>query len=434
MTTSIEQAAAQESAPSLLRNRAYLLLMSGKTTQIIGEGIGVFAVPLVAFGLTRSVVLAGVIAAVGETGSLLASLPAGVVADRVDRRRLLIAAATVGFLLWGFAAVAGLAGLLTGWELAIVLFGVSVITAVFGAAEVGAIRAVVSAEQMGAAMAAVQGRSAAASLLSGPVGGALYAAASAVPFAAGALGHAAVAIGTWLVRVPLNGDLSRARATHPVAQLREGIRFFASVPVLRSSLWLIMLINLTLTGTMVAINLQLVRTHTAPVLIGLIDAVAGAVMLLGSVIAPWLVKRVPGGVLTIVGLGLVSAAFFGMAVVHSYLGYVTLVGTGVLLVPALNASIGGYVVAIVPDALQGRVSSVSSLGYLAIAPIAPVVSSLLLARLGIVPTLWIFAGALAGAVIATGFVREIRRIGTPDTWGAEAIDWPAPEASAQPAR
>jgi MFS family permease len=195
-----------------------------------------------------------------------------------------------------------------------------------------------------------------------------------------------------------------------------------------------MLINLTISGAMVAINLQLVRTHTAPLLIGLIDAVAGAVMLLGSVLAPLLLKRFPAGWLSVAGLGLVAASFIGMAVVHSYAGYVVLVGVGVLLIPAVNAGIGGYVAAIVPDALQGRVSSVSSLGYLAVAPLAPVVASLLLAHAGIVPALWIFAAALAAGVIGITFVRDVRGIGTPDTWGADAIEWPRPEASAQPAR
>jgi len=434
MTTPSEAPAAEASVTPLRRNRPYLLLMSGKTTQIVGEGIGVFAVPLVAFGLTHSVVLSGVIAAIGELGSLLAALPAGVVADRVDRCRLLVGAAVGGLVLWAFAAVTGIGGWLTGWQLAAVLFGVSVVTAVFGAAETGAIRAVVAPGQMSAAMAAMQGRSAVASLVSGPVGGVLYAAAHAVPFAAGALGHAAVVVCTWLVRAPLNGDLAAARATHPVAQLREGIRFYASLPVLRASLWLVMLINLTISGAMVAINLQLVRTHTAPLLIGLIDAVAGAVMLLGSVLAPLLLKRFPAGWLSVAGLGLVAASFIGMAVVHSYVGYVVLVGVGVLLIPAVNAGIGGYVAAIVPDALQGRVSSVSSLGYLAVAPLAPVVASLLLAHAGIVPALWIFAAALAAGVIGITFVRDVRGIGTPDTWGADAIEWPRPEASAQPAR
>src|SRR5690606_34242282 len=77
--------------PSLLRNRSYLLLMTGLTAESLGAGVALFAVPLVAYGLTGSVVQAGVVAAVGQVGGLLATLPAGVVADRVDRRRLGVA-------------------------------------------------------------------------------------------------------------------------------------------------------------------------------------------------------------------------------------------------------------------------------------------------------------------------------------------------------
>jgi MFS family permease len=426
---SVTTASAQPT--SLWRNRAYLLLMSGKSTQIVGEGVGTFAVPLVAFGLTHSVVLAGVIAAVGQAGSLLATLPAGVVADRVDRRRLLIWSAVAGTVLWAFVSVAGIVGVLTAWQLAAVLFGVSIITVVFNAAEVGAIRAVVGADQMAPAMAAMQGRSAVASLVAGPVGGVLYAISRAVPFLAGMLGHAAVVVCTALVRAPLNGDLAAARAGHPVEQLKEGVRFVARMPLLRTSLWLIMLINLTVNGALIAINLQLVRTHALPLLIGLIDTVAGAVMLLGSVLAAPLMKRFPAGWLAIAGLALTATAFIGMAVTHTYLGYLIFMAVGFALIPAVNAGVGGYITAIVPDALQGRVNSVTSLGYLAVAPISPVVAGALLAQLGIVPTLWIMAAALAAGVIGVACVAEVRRIGRPDTWGADLIEWPRPEASVQ---
>jgi len=416
--------------PSLLRNAPYLLLMSGKTTQIMGSGIGMFAVPLVAFGLTGSVVTAGVVAAIGEAGSLLATLPAGVVADRFDRRRLLLGAAVTGTALWGLAAAAGVAGILTAWQLAVVLFGVSVVTAVFNTAEIGAIRAVIRPDQMAPAMAAVQGRSAVASLISGPVGGVLYAIASAVPFVASAVGHAAVVVCTALVRSPLNGDLAAAKQSHPVEQLKEGIRFVARMPLLRTSIWLIMLINLTVNGALIAINLQLVQTHTAPLLIGLLDTVAGAVMLIGSVVAAPLMRRIDAGPLAIAGLAVVAAAFFGMAIAHSYAGYLVFAALGFVLLPSINSGVGGYIAAIVPDALQGRVNSVSSLGYLAVAPVAPVVAGALLARLGIQPTLWIMAAGLAAGVIAIACVKEIRRVGKPDTWAADAITWPAPGAEA----
>lgn len=427
MTTPGESASipsAQPAAP-LLRNRAYLLLMSGKTTEIVGQGVGSFAVPLVAFGLTHSVVLAGVIAAVSQAGSLLATLPAGVVADRVDRRRLLIGAGVLGTVLWGFAAVAGLTGVLTAWQLAAVLFGVSAATAVFNTAEIGAIRSVVAPAQLAPAMAAVEGRSAVAALVSGPIGGVFYAVGRAVPFVASAAGHLAVVICTWLVRAPLNGDRAQARATHPVEQLKEGIRFVAKISVLRNSLWLVMLINLTVSGALITVNLQLVRLHTLPLLIGLIDTVAGAVMLLGSVLAGPLMKRFPSGWLGIVGLAVAALGFLGMAVVHDYAGYLVFVGVACVLIPAVNSGIGGYVAAIVPDELQGRVNSVSSLGYLAVGPISPVVAGALLAQLGVVPTLWIFSCALAVGVVGVALVKDIRRIGRPDTWASDAITAPS---------
>lgn len=420
MTTSSASVTSPADAGSLWRNRAYLLLMSGKTTQIIGEGIGTFAVPLVAFGLTGSVVLSGIVAAVGEAGSLLATLPAGVVADRVDRRRLLLGAAVLGTTLWAFAAIAGLMGLLSAWQLAAALFGVSVATAVFNTTEIGAIRSVIAPAQLAPAMAAVQGRSAVASLTAGPVGGVLYAVAHGLPFAAAAIGHVAVVACTWLVRQPLNGDRAEARVTRPIEQLKEGVRFVAKLPVLRNSLWLIMLINLTVNGTLIGINLQLVRTHTAPLLIGLLDTVAGAVMLLGAMLAGPLMKRFPSGWLAIIGLAITAAAFLGMSIVHDYLGYLAFLAVAFILIPVVNSGVGGYIAAIVPDELQGRVNSVSSLGYLAVAPIAPVVAGALLARLGIVPTLWIFSAALAVGVVLVAFVKEIRNIGTPETWADDA--------------
>ncbi|KLN34560.1 hypothetical protein FB00_12020, partial [Cellulosimicrobium funkei] len=143
--------------PSLLRNRSYMLLMTGMTAESLGAGVALFAVPLVAYGITGSVVQAGVVAAVGQVGALLATLPAGVVADRVDRRRLITVSATVGAALWGTVALAAGLGSLTAWHLAAVLFGASVVGALVDPATSGAFRSVVPVPQLPTALAAVQG-------------------------------------------------------------------------------------------------------------------------------------------------------------------------------------------------------------------------------------------------------------------------------------
>src|SRR6478609_6865762 len=383
----------------LLRNRSYMLLMSGLTAESLGAGIALFAVPLVAYGLTGSVVQAGVVAAVGQVGALLATLPAGVVADRVDRRRLVVAAGAVGGVLWA-----------------------TVVGALVDPATSGAFRSVVPVPQLPTALAAAQGRDAAASLLAGPVGGVLYAVAHAVPLAAAAVGHLATAVCTWLVREPLDGDVAEARATRPVAALREGLRFVWSVPLFRALLGLFVVINVAFGGLMVGINLELVRTGTAPFLIGLVDLAVGVGVLVGAVLAPRLVARFRAGALVVVALGVLAAGAVVMAALGSYTGYLVVLPFAVLLVPAVNAGLSGYAAAITPPQMQGRLSSVMGLTGLAAGPLVPLVGSGLLDRYGVGVALAVLAGLLVATVAVLSTVRSLWCVGTPDTWAQDAHD------------
>ena len=429
----IAAADAALAAPTpLRRNRSYMLLMSGLTAESLGAGIALFAVPLVAYGITGSVVQAGLVAAVGQAGALLATLPAGVVADRVDRRRLVVGAATVGALLWATVAVTAATGALTAWHLAAVLFGASVVGALVDPATSGAFRSVVPVPQLPTALAAAQGRDAAASLLSGPVGGVLYAVAHAVPLAAAAIGHLATAVCTWFVREPLNGDVAEARATRPAAALREGLQFVWSVPLFRALLGLFVVINVAFGGLMVGINLELVSTGTAPILIGLVDLAVGAGVLAGAVLAPRLVARFRAGALVVVALGVLAAGVVTMAALQSYVAYLAVLPVAVLLVPAVNAGLSGYAAAITPPQMQGRLASVMGLTGLAAGPLVPLVGSGLLDRYGIGTTLAVLAGLLVVTVAVLGTVRSLWRVGTPDTWAQDAQDLAAAAGGVSP--
>ncbi|GAB2452864.1 hypothetical protein GCM10007967_03700 [Xylanimonas ulmi] len=409
--------------PPLRHNRPYLLLMSGRTAQLVGAGVGAFAVPLLAFEVTGSVARAGLVAGIGQVGALLAALPAGVVADRVDRRRLILGAAVAGALLWASVAVAGAAGRLTGAHLAAVLFGSALVTALEGPAESGAIRAVVDGEQLPRALAAVQGRGAVATLASGPLGGLLYGLAHALPVAASAVAHLAVVVCTWFVRVPL-GDDAAARGTRgedgpgtgPVAALREGLRFVWSRRLFRVALVVFPIINLAVNGVLVAVNLDLIRQGVAPVRIALIDTAAGAAMLAGAAVAGRVLDRVRAGALMLATLGWIALCFIAMAALHTYLAFLLLTAAAVLPLAPSNAGIQGYVTAITPQRLQGRLASVLGLSFLLTAPLTPALAGALLAAVGLRPTLWAFAGLLVVAVGALAFARSLRAIGTPDTW------------------
>ncbi|WP_369371132.1 MFS transporter [Promicromonospora sp. Populi] len=404
----------------LRRNRAYLLLTTGRFSQAIGAGVGTFAIPLIAYEVTGSVAQAGLISGIGQVGALLATLPAGVVADRVNRRTLLLFAATTGTALWATVVAAGLGGTLNAWHLAAVLFGSSMVSAFVNPASGGALRAVVPAGQMANAMAVNQGRMAAVGLFAGPVGGLLYGMAHVLPFVASVVGHLIEVVAISFVRKPLNGE--RTGQTHPLADLREGLRFVGAVPLFRAVLVLITLLNLTAIALIVAINLELVRTGTDPRLIGLVDACAGISMLAGAIVAGPIVQRTRVGCFGVLTIGLLAVALVVMALQPTYWVFVSMLAVGVFLYPALNAGFTGYLTVIIPDRMMGRATSLLGLTGLIAAPAAPVLGSALLEWLGIGATLWVMVGAMVCVVVALCFTRPLMRIGKPDTWAADVLE------------
>lgn len=421
-------------AKSLWKNRSYRLLLTGATAEDVGDSIGMFAVPLLAYAVTGSLVQAGLIAFVGRLGSMVMTLPAGVIVDRVDRRRLIMVGSAVAAAAWLSVVVAGLVdGLsITGPHLAGALFVSSVVGALMDPAGTAALHAVVPREQLGQAMSVAQGRDAAASLLSGPLGGLLYGISGVLPFLVSAAGRLVETVAVHRVREPLNGDLGAARAQHPLTALGQGLRFVFGVPLFRSVLGLFILVNVVVLGMRIAIDLHLVSVATEPVLIGLLHTAVGVGVLVGAVLASVLVRRVRVSVLTAMTLGASGLAVTMMALFPTYWGLLGALAGMMLFAPALNAGMLSYVTAITPGHMQGRMSATLGLTGLVAGPVAPLVGSMLLASFGIGTTMWVFAASLGVLFLALFLVRPLWRIGLPDTWAADVIEWPtagAPSAT-----
>jgi len=409
---------------SLWRNRSYRLLLTGSTAEVVGAGIGAFAVPLVAYQITGSVVQAGLIAFVGQLGSVLVSIPAGVVVDRVDRRRLIMVVTFVAAMAWLTVVGAGLAGALTAPHLAAVLFVSSVAGALLDPADNASVHAVVRTEQLGQAMSVQQGREAAATLIAGPLGGLLFGMGTVLPFLVSAFGRLTSTVTASLVREPLNGDLASARAEHPLDGLKDGLRFVWAVPLFRMVLPVFVLVNINLNGMMSAVMLELVRTGTPPVQIGLLGTAVGIGVLAGSILAAPLIQRVRVGALTVLTLGMGGAATLVMAVLHSYGGYVGALAALMLFAPALNAGLISYLTAITPGSMQGRMAATLGLTGVVAGPLAPLVGSQLLEHAGIEVALWIASAVWAVLAVALLFIKPLWRIGLPSTWADDVIAWP----------
>ena len=74
---------------SLARNRDFTALWVGQTVSEIGSRMTMFVFPLITYALTGSAMLAAASEALHLLGLAGMLLPAGVIADRCDRRRVM---------------------------------------------------------------------------------------------------------------------------------------------------------------------------------------------------------------------------------------------------------------------------------------------------------------------------------------------------------
>jgi MFS family permease len=82
-----------------------LVFLSGQAVSVLGDGLAVLAIPLLVLDLTRNPLVSALSAASVTVGYLLVGLPAGVLVDRLDPWRVLMAMDAVRAAL--FAALYG---------------------------------------------------------------------------------------------------------------------------------------------------------------------------------------------------------------------------------------------------------------------------------------------------------------------------------------
>lgn len=78
------------STASLWRDRNFLFFWSGQALSVLGDGFATIALPLLVLRVTGSLVQMGAITATMAFGRIFGSVIAGVLADRWDRRRIMI--------------------------------------------------------------------------------------------------------------------------------------------------------------------------------------------------------------------------------------------------------------------------------------------------------------------------------------------------------
>ncbi|MDW5323379.1 MFS transporter [Plantactinospora sp. KLBMP9567] len=271
----------------LTRNRDFRRLFSA---ELVVFGADWFVmVPLLVLlpELTGSGVWGALVLAV-DNGILALLLPyAGTVADRLDRKRILIASNLTA--LAAIVLLLGVRGPGTAWLALVAVGAVAVAKAFYSPAASAALPNVVDPEDLAAANAVAGSAWGTMSIVGASLGGVLTAAVGPYTCFWVALGALAVAAGlTWLIRRPMQQSRDHdLPAPNPWAALGESMRYIGHRPRVLALVTVKSAVGLG-NGVLTVFPLLATLYGVGPIGTGLLFAVRGA----GALVGPLLMRRV----------------------------------------------------------------------------------------------------------------------------------------------
>jgi MFS family permease len=376
-------------ATPLRRNRDFLLLQASRLLSSSGSQMTSIAYPLLALGLTGSAAKAGIVGFAWLVPFALFSIPAGLAADRWNRKRLMIAADVTRLLIMGALATTIVLDRLVFWIIPLTAFLQAAASTVVSAASAGAMRAVVPTRQLPAAAAIVTGRDAAVSLAAPPLGGALLGVARWLPFAAATVAYAAASVALVAMRTPFQEEREPDRASLR-ARVSEGFSFLWHHDFIRTCAFLFGLANFVGPAVLFAIVVIGKEEGLSGGEVGALLAAFGVCVVLGTFLSP-LVRRVlpVRGVLLLELWTWPGCALF-LVWPNVYVLAASILPTAIAI-PSTNSVVDGYQLAMTPDRLLGRVEGVRLTIALLIAPLGPLIAGFLLDAVSARMTIAVFA-------------------------------------------
>jgi len=369
----------------------------GQAASELGTQLSLVAYPLLVFALGGTAAQAGGIASASLLTKLACRLPAGVITDRFDRRRVMIASDVIRAVALGSIPVAGL----LGGPLYLHLLAVAIVegaaSAVFRPAAMVAVRRMVPADQLTLALSRSQSRVAAVSLVGPALGGFLFTLHRLVPFLADAVSCLVSAVLVSRIRTPL----SRQRTdTRPDWRLGAGISWLVRRRTFRNVFALAGVINMISVSVVLLVVVTAEAHGRSGTTIGLLLACVGIGFVVGAAAAPVILARVPAPVVFL-GLGLswvVTAAVLIATTQPWAVGAV--LAAQFVLSPAGGILVGKAMLLGAPDELQGRVASAADLLMSGLAAVGPLLTGVLLDTVGVRATLLVLAALALLATVA----------------------------------
>ena len=382
---------------SAFRHRNYRLFWTGMLGSQVGTWMQSTAQSYLVWELTRSALATSLVTLVFSFPSTVLSLVGGVVADRVDRRRLVLVTQTV-FLLQAVALTAlTFAGRIRIWEIYVLALANGTVMAFDSPGRQSMLPSLVPREDLSNAVALNSTIFNASRVIGPPLAGLVYAAVGpGWCFAVNAVSFLAILYPLWILRLaPAPTGIVR---THLLDDLREGIAYVRGHHVVRT-----LLILVALVGTLAFVYIVLMPVLASKVLgggpaeNGYLLGAAGVGATIGALGVATLRATRPGRL--IFGFGYAaSAALVALAFSRHLLASMVLTATVAGCVMAVLATCNGTIQSYVADSLRGRVMSIYTLALIGSGPLNAAIAGTLGNWLGADRTIGISGLAMGLAV------------------------------------
>ncbi len=391
-----------------LKHRNFQLFFSGQLISLIGTWMQNVAQAWLVYRMTGSSLLLGVVSFAGQIPVFPLAPLAGMVADRLDRRKVVIATQTASMILALILAYLTLAGRVAVWEVIVLASLMGVVNSFDIPARQSFLVEMVGREDLMNAIALNSSMFNGARIIGPAIAGILVASiGEGWCFFANGVSFIAVIIGLLLMRItPRQRERETASAFEHIA---EGFRFVRHTAPIRTVLLLLGLVSLVALPYTVLMPIFAARIlHGNARTLGILGAASGTGALAGALLLASRTKVHGLGRWLAIACAASGTALMLFALSHWFIvSVILLVPVGFSMMTQLG-SMNTLVQSMVPDRLRGRTMAVYAMMFMGMAPLGALLAGAVANRIGAQWTV-----ALGGALTVGGaivFARHLPKI------------------------
>ena len=391
-----------------LKYRNFQLFFSGQLISLTGTWMDNIAEAWLVYRLTGSSLLLGTVAFAGQVPVFFLAPLGGMVADRLNRRRILMATQTASMILAFILAMLTLTKRITVWEVVVLAALLGIVNAFDIPARQAFLVELVGREDLMNAIALNSSMFNGARVIGPSIAGILVASiGEGWCFFANSVSYIAVIAGLLMMRID-RAPVENHSAS-PFEHIAEGFRFVRGTAPIKALMMLTGLVSLVALPYSVLMPIFAARIlHGNARTLGVLMGATGMGALAGALTLATRTK--------LQGLGSwvasASAGFGTCLILFSlsrwyFLSVILLIPAGFCVMVQM-ASANTLIQAMVPDRLRGRTMAVHSMMFIGMAPIGALFAGALADRIG---APWTVAIGGVGAIIGSAvFARHLPKI------------------------